>query len=94
MLGTRVDTVAVERAAGRLAGLLRLCALVGCGAGTAFVLVRGECQWSVVQLFYARIGRFARREVATMTAVLAEPTRDGLAAYGSDHTYDGSDSGP
>ena len=23
---------------------------------SAFVLVSGECQWSVVQLFYARIG--------------------------------------
>jgi hypothetical protein len=30
----------------------------------AFVLVRGECQWSVVQLFYARIGWVVRPEVA------------------------------
>jgi hypothetical protein len=44
-----------------------------------FALVRAVCQWSVVQLFYVRVGRLRRWwEVAVMTAVLEDVVRDGL----------------
>ena len=64
----------------RRLGLGRLRFFLQPRPGVAFVLVKSECQWSVVQLFYVRIGWLTRREVAAVTAVLDDLVVDDLAA--------------